>query len=272
MRPTRSRSLIYDLFGAYVRPAGGWIAVADLVHLLGELGVDEQAVRSAVSRMKRKGLLVGSRRDGVAGYALSDEAERMFAEGDVAIFTTTEPADLADGWVIATFSVPEGERDRRHKLRSALTWLGFGNLSSGVWIAPWRTFEPAAQTVRGLGLEGHVDLFHAHHEAFREPPDLIARCWDLDGLAARYASFVATARPVLERWERDGGDHRQAFVDYTLLLHEWRQMPYLDPGLPSEVLPANWQGETAARLFDTLLERLEKPARLHVERVINAAR
>ena len=46
------RSLLMTFFGAFLRRLGGWIAVADLVALMGDLGLDEQAVRSAVSRSR----------------------------------------------------------------------------------------------------------------------------------------------------------------------------------------------------------------------------
>lgn len=61
------RSLIVSFFGAYGRELGGWIAVADLLALLGDLGVDAPAVRSAVSRQKQRGFLQARQADGVAG-------------------------------------------------------------------------------------------------------------------------------------------------------------------------------------------------------------
>jgi phenylacetic acid degradation operon negative regulatory protein len=64
MRSPRSKSLIIDIYGAFVRRLGGWLAVADLITLMGDLGVDEPAVRSSVSRMSRQKLLVRSRREG----------------------------------------------------------------------------------------------------------------------------------------------------------------------------------------------------------------
>jgi phenylacetic acid degradation operon negative regulatory protein len=32
-------------------------------------------------------------------------------------------------------------------------------------------------------------------------------------------------------------------------VHEWRRFPFLDPQLPSDLLPAGWLGTDAARLF-----------------------
>src|SRR5262249_50758604 len=130
--------LVLDVFGAYVLPTGNWVAVADLIKLMGLLGVDGQAVRSAVSRMTRSGLLSSEARDGVRGYALSASTLPMKERGDRRIYFAREPADLRDGWVLVTSSVPETERRMRYELRKRLTWLGFGFLPNGVGIAPRR--------------------------------------------------------------------------------------------------------------------------------------
>ncbi len=44
-------------------------------------------------------------------------------------------------------------------------------------------------------------------------------------------------------------DDARAFADDVLLLTAWRRLPYLDPGLPVEFLPQDWQGIAAERLF-----------------------
>ena len=41
----------------------------------------------------------------------------------------------------------------------------------------------------------------------------------------------------------------QAFADYVRVLTAWRRLPFLDPGLPPELLPADWHGTRAAELF-----------------------
>ncbi len=85
-----------------------------------------------------------------------------------------------------------------------------------------------------------------------------------------YAGFLREASPVLTRWKRAGvrGDDRRVYVDYTLLLHAWRKLPYLDPGLPAELLPRGWPGHAAADAFFGLRERLEDRALAHVRTVI----
>ena len=76
------RQLILSLYGLYAREEGDWLSVASLIALMADLGVDSAAVRSSVSRLKRRGVLEAARRDGRAGYALSPSTLEVLREGD----------------------------------------------------------------------------------------------------------------------------------------------------------------------------------------------
>jgi len=271
-RAARLRHLIVTVYGLYARSDGGWLSVATLIRLLADLGVDEPAVRSAISRLKRRGMLVARRQDGSAGYQLSAEALAILREGDARIFTRRR-ATLADGWLLAVFSVPESQRDRRHVLRSELTRLGFGMVAPGVWIVPAHPQDATADTLRRLGLQSYADLFHADHLAFGDPADKVRRWWDLDELECRYEAFIQAHEPALRRWQERRGKQAlpaqdAAFADYVRALTDWRRLPYSDPGLPVELLPDDWIGIRAAEEFFALRALLEEPARAYVQQVI----
>jgi phenylacetic acid degradation operon negative regulatory protein len=266
-RGAQPRQLIVTVYGLYSRAEGGWMSVASLISLLTDLGVDEPAVRSSISRLKRRGILRASRRGGAAGYALSDEALAILREGDRRIFRR-ERAALGDGWLLAVFSVPETERQKRHVLRSHLSRLGFGTAAPGVWIAPAHLEEATADMLRRLGLDGYADLFRADRIAFGDVAGKVRQWWDFDLLDRLYSRFLDTHGPVLRRWRSRPAGQREAFADYVRVLTDWRQLPYLDPGLPAELLPADWIGVRAAELFFTLQAQLEQAARAHVQEVI----
>ena len=263
-RPVQPRALIVTIYGLYAREAGGWLSVASLIRLMASAGADEPAVRSSISRLKQRGILAPVRAGGAAGYALSPAGREILAEGDRRIFELPR-AMLSDGWLLAVFSVPEQERRRRHALRSRLAWLGFGTVSAGVWIAPGHLAGQAADVLRRHDLSGYVDLFRADYLAFGEVRELIGRWWDLERLAREYQAFLAESAPVLARWERDPAQRdQQAFADYVRVLTAWRRLPFLDPGLPAELLPGQWPGLAAAEAFAALRARLAGPARAHV--------
>ncbi len=252
------------IYGLYAREGDGWFSVSTLIRLMAELGVDEPAVRSSISRLKRRGILLAHSRDGVAGYELAPSARSIFDEGDRRIFARPR-ASVDKGWLLAVFSVPESQRARRHALRSRLSWLGFGTVAAGVWIAPAHLEAETRDVLDRDHLAPYVDLFRADHVAFGDLRALVDQWWDLRALQSLYDDFLATYTPVRAAWRRRRSTAESApgnaFADYVQALTSWRRLPYLDPGLPDDVLPKGWTGTRAAELFLDLRERLAGPAK-----------
>lgn len=265
------RDAIITLYGAFVRQAGNWIAIADLVVLVGELGVDEQSARSAIARLKRTGLLVSEKHAGHAGYSAGRSLLEVLAEGDVRIFQSQLAADLDDGWVLVVFSVPESERDRRHLLRARLGALGCGPLTPGVWMAPRRVAGDVRRVLERLDLAKYSSLFTGDYEGFADLRSLAARTWNLAALSRNYTTFATRQRRLLDR-ERAGGGPPAAFIDYTMVLEQWRQLAYEDPGLADEVTPYAAPRRAAREVFSEAVERLSGAAHAHVEATMGPRR
>jgi phenylacetic acid degradation operon negative regulatory protein len=267
--PAPPRQLIVTLYGLHARERDGWLSVAAVVRLLADVGVDAQAVRSSVSRLKRRGLLQARKVDGAAGYSLSAAAAGILAEGDTRIFDRPR-ATLADGWVLVVFSVPESEREKRHLLRVQLTRLGFGTVASGMWVAPAVLRDEAVAVLRRLELVAHADVFVAEHVAFGDLRAAVASWWDLDALEELHRAFLGRYSGLRERWANGAGaDGRAAFADWLPLLTAWRRLPYADPGLPPDVLPDRWSGHEAAGLFAWARSELAGPAAAHARSVLD---
>ena len=98
--------------------------------------------------------------------------------------------------MLATFSVPEAERARRHTLRSRLSWLGFGNVAPGVWMAPAHLTDETTEVLARLGLLHYVDLFAARPVAVGRPAGRGRAVVDLDQIQDSYAAYVRRWRPV----------------------------------------------------------------------------
>ena len=145
--------------------------------------------------------------------------------------------------MLVVFSVPEAERDKRHQLRATLSRMGFGTAAPGVWVAPGHLHDEAARTLARLGLQSYADLFCAHHSAFGALRDKIGQWWDLPAIDAECARVRRAAqRPALP-----AESPRAAFRTYVPLLTDWRRLPYLDPGLPLDLLPRPWHGAARRR-------------------------
>ncbi len=239
--------------------------IGGTIDLLTQAGLDGQSVRTAVFRLKRRGWLAAETRSGVRGYALTEIARSALAAGDEIIWHAPPPADLAEGWCIVSFSVPESARAQRHQLRSQLAALGFGNVGSGVWIAPARRRPAAERMIGELGLLSRCAIFVGAHAGGEPLPDVVADSWDLEAIDDRYRRFIAEYGEVAQG-AAGGATGQEAFVTYLRVVDHWRRLPYRDPGLPAEVLPPDWSAATAGELFVRLVAGLEVNAFAHARR------
>lgn len=258
-----SRTLLVTLLGAFARRTEDWMQISSIVSLLDALGAEESSVRTGVSRLKKRKWLIAESRNGRSGYRLTDTAKRSLLSGDKIIWHAREPATLEEGWCIASFSIPENQRARRHLLRSRLASLGFGNVGAGVWIAPARMHPEASNLIDSLDLANYTNLFVGQHRSGQDLQAMVHSSWDLVDIDARYQTFVTGHADDIAVLDSMNGAHvpeREAFVRYMRTLDDWRMLPMRDPGLPRELLPANWAGDEAARVLERVVAELDAPA------------
>ncbi|AFR34533.1 PaaX family transcriptional regulator C-terminal domain-containing protein [Arthrobacter sp. Rue61a] len=272
----RHQHLIVTVYGLYSRTHDGGFAVSDLIRLLGDLGVESAGVRSSVSRLKKRGVLSSFRQGGVAAYKLAQGLEDVFRAGDERIFARRR-AKKGDDWILVSFSVPEAHRHLRHKLRTILTRIGCGQVSPGLWIAPGNLSDEVSQQLDRAGLMEYVDLFKAAPLTDDQIRAKVGQWWDLASLEALYNEFIERYEAVLERWltvdvtTDQSIQEKLAFSDYVPMVTQWRRLPYLDPGLPSEYLPEGWSGLAAETLFAELHAALAPMAEKYASSVVGGS-
>jgi len=265
-RPGSTVSLLRTVIATYVRPLGGWIGTAALVRLLEDAGVPAPRTRTALVRVKAKGLLRSQTRDGVPGYAVVDEAHPMLVRAHQRIH---HPRSMRTGdrWCLVSFSIPEELRDLRHQLRRRLRYIGCGTVNSALWIAPEYLAEEVGEVLAELGLTRHSSLFLADEVRSDLPlRDAVAGWWNFADLGTLHTEF-------LDRHAQEIRDRPRtiapaaAFDLWVRALDRWRTIPYNDPGLPDELLPSDWPGLEATPLFFTVRDLVAPVAAEHVRAV-----
>jgi phenylacetic acid degradation operon negative regulatory protein len=242
------------LYGDYVLHRGSEIGIGSLVTLLGNFGLSEQAIRSAVSRMCRSGLLKAKRTNRKSYYSLTSEGHSLLTEGAQRIFQRKK-SHWDGNWNIVTYSIPEPMRQARDRLRLELGWMGYGALSEATWISPYDRTREVKNLLERLHIEEYVHIFSAQRQGGTDPREIVSRCWDLGKIHQKYADFLTEYRPKLEeRLKRLAAgetiEPSECFVARFNLIHEYRKLPFFDPDLPLELLPENWLRPQAAALFD----------------------
>ena len=238
-----ARSALFDLYGDHLRSRGGRAPVAALVRLLACLDIAAPAVRTAVSRMVSQGWLVPITTDHGRGYAVTERASRRLDEAAVRIYRH-RPRPAWDGqWSIALVGHSR-ERTRRDRVHRAMEYLGYRELDPDSWVAPW----PAAELAAVVAAEG-LSLTHFRGALDGDDRELVERLWRPDELGKAYRKWMEDAQRLVDASAPDRCD-QAAFTLRSLMLHEWRKFRFTDPGLPRELLPAEWPGDVAAAYFD----------------------
>lgn len=246
-RPGSATSLLRTIVGSYLRGLGGWVSIAEIIRLMDAVGVSSSHTRTAVSRVKAKGLLIAEQAGGENGYRLNADAIPMLERGDRRIFEFRQQRD-GDSWCLLSFSLPESERAARHQLRKRLGWIGCGTVATGLWICPAFLTDEVEEILADLRLRHAATVFITDTP---QPADSLAdaarRWWDLETIAGLHTSFI----DAFEGWG-PVDDPRSAFANYITALDRWRIIPYLDPGLQPAALPFDWPGFRSVALFNRL--------------------
>lgn len=259
------RSFLFTLYGDYVQPltpGGGWIG--GLVRLAGNFGISSVALRSAVSRMTREGWLIAHRDRSRPLYKLSDRGTRVIEEGIQRIYRSApEPWD--GRWLVVCYSVPERKRNQRDRIRTTLSFLGFGSIANGVYVSARDLRQEVLPLIKEQGVEREVTV-HIGDLAWPVPEsELVARAWQLKELSARYLKFTESCRTTMpkvrERLKLRQLTDRDAFRHRFRLTHEYRHLLFGDPNLPPELLPSEWAGHAARNIFLDFNRLLEPAAK-----------
>jgi phenylacetic acid degradation operon negative regulatory protein len=240
-----ARSLLLTVLGEFVLPEGRPVWTSTFLEALGLVGVEEKAVRQALARSASEGWLVTERSGRRTAWRLTESGSRLLSDGTERIYSFGGPSRDWDGeWLMVFAGVPETDRRLRHRLRTRLAWNGLGVHSPGVWVTPHPDREPTVREVlKTIGAGETSTIFLGHLGSLEEARRVAEQAWDLVEIAEAYDAFLTAVDGLRPRTERE------TFAAHTRLVQEWRRFPFLDPGLPPALLPSDWNGTRAFKLF-----------------------
>jgi phenylacetic acid degradation operon negative regulatory protein len=240
-----ARSLLLTILGEYVLPRGEPVWQETLVGALVSVGYTQHAARQALARSVRDGWLSTSRHGRRARVSLSDRTADLLRSGAGRIYSFGSPWDWDGRWLVLILRVPETRREVRHLLRTRLAWAGLGSMGGGVWLTPHVEREAELREVVLEAPAAEATSFVAELGTMGTPIAVAASAWDLEDVRGQYEAFISDFVAI-----RPSSDEA-FFRMQTLLVHAWRKFPFLDPDLPSELLPAGWPRRRAYELFTT---------------------
>jgi phenylacetic acid degradation operon negative regulatory protein len=260
---SKTQSMILTIYGDYIRHYGNKIWIGSLIQLLKPFGHNEQAVRVAVSRMMKQGLLQSEKKGNKSYYELTERGVRRVDEAARRIYKL-DPHEWDAKWRVVMYNIPEEKRQLRDELRKELQWSGFGSLSNGCWISPNNFEKEIHLLISKYEIEDYVQLFLSKHIGPQPDFRLVEKCWPLHEIEGKYEEFIDqySKQYIVHQSVIGSGDmtDEECFIERTNLVHAYRKFLFVDPFLPKELLPERWTGNHAALLFNQYYKMLSEPA------------
>ncbi|GMA51363.1 PaaX family transcriptional regulator [Alicyclobacillus contaminans] len=260
MRPV---SLCFTLFGDYFRDLNVEVWVGSLIQYLEPFGITSGATRVTLSRMVQQGYVSARRIGQKSFYRLSEKGKRRILDGVTRVYDWEDPR-WDRNWQVVSCNLLDMDKDLRDAVQKELQWMGFGSLGRGIWISPHPRYAQLKQMMDEYQVQARVHVFTGAYEGLGSALDLVEQAWNLAEIEEKYEAFLLEFGPRYQRVHQSSIQgslsERDAFVERALLVHEFRKFLFVDPRLPRELLPANWAGERARKLFKDFHEFLTPKA------------
>lgn len=232
------------------------IPAAVLLDVLDGAGVAPATTRATLTRMSDRGLLTGVRKGRAIAYGLTEEGNEVLREAAGRVQSENPFQPHGSGWTLVTFSVPEGQRQLRHRLRATLTWAGFAPLRDGLWVAPGEIdLEAALHPLQDQLPDAALTAFIAHELPGFEMGESVESAWQLDDIRAAHEEFGDEWRTL-----PPAQGATPALTLRTELVADWLALLRTDPGLPSRYLGPSWPADTSTTIFRARQDELEEPS------------
>ena len=228
-----------------------------LIDVVGAAGVPASATRSTLDRMERCGLLTRERRGRDVRFSLSEEGRSVVRRASEKLrrpnpFLSHEGYD----WTLVTFTVPEGQRTLRARLRSVLATAGFARLRDGLWIAPGEVGIAASiESLRSELPPGAVTAFFAEEHAGFAMADSVLAAWNIERVRDQHLAF-------LKAWSDPPPKEEviNPLGDLTTLVSDWITLLHADPLLPGRFLGPDWPARLSYERYAAWRRSLEASA------------
>ncbi len=262
----RSGSVLISLFADFVVPHGGAVALGSLVEAGALTGISEQTIRSSVNRLAADGWLTTEAMGRRSICRLAETAQKRVQAAIPRVYQCAN--ELWDGqWHLLVANNWKIDPENYTQYVRDLLWSGFGRIADNVFIRP--VLANVTVCCDGELKEAILNSMVCFEGTAKgciqasSIDELINKAWDLTTVQARYQVFIDNYEELLAAiWKSPRIPGAQAFAIRSMMIHDFRRIRLLDPGLPTSLFPTGWNGERAFyiahELYDLLMPSSEQ--------------
>ncbi len=159
-------------------------------------------------------------------------------------------------WTMIVFNIPEKEKKIRDQLRYQLKKHGFAVWQNSVWVSPHPLPQELKLYLVNHELEKKVKVFYGVLSS-EDERSLIASVWQPQRIEKAYRQFIQEAKRRFKRLKSLNNLDPELKEKALDLLAKLTELKYLeivkqDPRLPRPLLPREWVGFRAFRIYQQL--------------------
>lgn len=240
-------SLVVTIFGDVIEPRGGVVRLGVLQQITERLGLENNALRTAMSRLASDGWLERERIGRASFYRPSPMASEENAKACEVIYQFSRPG-WNGRWIFALSTRSEGFaqncRDEIHK-------QNFAFYGRKLAISPDTDTSGKAPQIEDAVMLSAEELSVHGGDAFKGNMDFHVDCQSF------YQNFITDVSQLVNNTNAIGSlNGLDAMALRTLLIHNWRRIVLKDVQWPSVARPQNWCGFEAQRLMREIYHKL----------------
>jgi len=193
-----------------------------------------QTIKQSLAYLKRKGLV-----------RLTNEPA-ITAAGKRRLESVFPVYDEERAWdksvYLIVYDISEKRKHSRDRLRGFLEDLGAAYFQRSVWLTVYNPEKLLKEFVKQARIEGEIVVSCVGKDGYigeESVKELVAKVFDLENVNREYSRFIK---------DFSGGKK----VDKTKVRFAFLSILQNDPQLPFELLPDDWAGERAYRIYQKL--------------------
>ncbi len=200
----------------------------------------DSGYRSAVCRLRKRGLLVSTEVGRFSQLALTDDGKRRVKR----LHRPEEMwrRDWHGYWYMLIYDVPESSRQYRDVLRGFLKKQNLGCLQKSIYVTPTDIRPEFADLVEAIQVDYYAYLLECRTVLGLDPMDIVGNAWNWSGINAGHSWYLRQYEAQLARVEAGRRDvpalqtlAREEMSAYVTVMDN-------DPLLPKALLPQAYLG------------------------------
>ncbi len=238
----KESELIFGLMASLGNPE---YSVSQLKELLALFNVTENTLRTTLSRLTKKGLLI-SRKEGKSAFYRFSPKGTIIRSNVGRSFFELDWSNWDEWWWGVLFSVPERKRSERYRIHKKLFTYRFAPFHRGFWIRPRHPSEEIEKHLQSHFEHANFRLisFMPHRE-FTEAE--VQRLWNIEKVAHKIDQALDLL--LRELAKIDTMSAHEALIAEMEIGGIVVNTLFQDPLLPHRYLPADWKGSELRARF-----------------------